>query len=140
MRFYLLKNMCWFSNAILDTLVNGQIDTVRLLRKGATYSCRERNLLLSLRWSTNRWNPGRSIQGGRGCCRPVAVGDLFAFARTQLCTVVDECCMLRSNSSKLIAWPMLSDGSLPADACARSSGENQRASWLLVGESPPSRL
>lgn len=60
------------------------------------------------------------------------------FSRAQLCTVAEECCMLRSNSSRLMAWPMLSDGSLPADAWASSSGENQRASWLLVGESPPS--
>lgn len=61
------------------------------------------------------------------------------FSRAQLCTVAEECCMLRSNSSRLIAWPMFSEGSLPAEACASSSGENHRASWLLVGERPPSR-
>lgn len=85
--------------------------------------------LLSLRKSVgNRWDPPEpppsQVDDGMAA-------DLAADARlgsTQLCTVVDECCMLRSNSSKLIACPILSDGNLPAEACARSSGENQRAS------------
>lgn len=31
-------------------------------------------------------------------------------------------------------------GSWPARACASNSGENHRASWLLVGEADMSRL
>ena len=116
-----------------------------------TYSGRQMNLLLSLlrrSAAVNRLNPpgpptschGDDSGGGTAADLAAADGDTAALGSPQLCTVADECCMFRSNSSKLMACPMLSDGSLPADACARSSGENQRASWLLVGDRPPSRL
>lgn len=90
------------------------------------------NLLLSLRRSAvaaNRWNPPGppSSQGDGGTAEEFRAGDA-ELGSTQLCTVADECCMFRSNSSRLMAWPMLSDGNLPAEAWARSSGENQRAS------------
>lgn len=95
-----------------------------------TYSGRQMNLLWSLRRSAavNRLNPlvPPSSHGDGGTTADRA-GDA-ALGSTQLCTVADECCMFRSNSSKLMACPMLRDGNLPADACARSSGENQRAS------------
>lgn len=41
-----------------------------------------------------------------------------------------------SNSSRLNICPFI-DGSFPAEASARSSGENHLASWLLVGDKQP---
>lgn len=98
------------------------------LATNLVYSGRQMNLLSLRKSAANRGNPPvpPPSQDDDGTATDLA-GDA-ALGSTQLCTVVDECCMLRSNSSKLMACPMLRDGNLPAEACARSSGENQRAS------------